>query len=128
MTELELRQMIKVIQTPLLVMDQAGTVVAENQSWASVRKTLNNQEQPFLKDLLQKVLESGSAQGGRIPGAAFRGGYPPDGCGAVAVYFRRVSGPSVHPVLPEKIHGCASHDPFPDPFFLRSHTFHRSCE
>ena len=66
MTELELRQMIKVIQTPLLVMDQAGTVVAENQSWASVRKTLNNQEQPFLKDLLQKVLESGSAQGGRI--------------------------------------------------------------
>ena len=56
MTELELRQMIKVIQTPLLVMDQAGTVVAENQSWASVRKTLNNQEQPFLKDLLQKVL------------------------------------------------------------------------
>ena len=66
MTELELRQMIKVIQTPLLVMDQAGTVVAENQSWASVRKTLNNQEQPFLKDLRQKVLESGSAQGGRI--------------------------------------------------------------
>jgi len=65
-TELELRQMIKVIQTPLLVMDQAGTVVAENQSWASVRKTLNNQEQPFLKDLLQRVLESGSAQGGRI--------------------------------------------------------------
>ena len=64
MTEAELRQVIKLIQTPLLVMDPAGIVIAENQSWASVRKMLNHQEIPFLKELLQKTIDSGVAQEG----------------------------------------------------------------
>jgi len=66
MTEAELRQVIKLIQTPLLVMDSAGTVIAENQPWASVRKLLNHQEIPSLKSLLQKTVDSGIAQEGHI--------------------------------------------------------------
>ena len=66
MTEVELRQMIKVIHTPLLAMDLTGTIIAENHAWSSVRKMLGHEELPFLKQLAQKAADSNEEQNGKL--------------------------------------------------------------
>lgn len=55
MTELELRQLIEAIKTPLLVADAKGAIIAENQSWSSVRKTLGDTAYTPLKKLVRQV-------------------------------------------------------------------------
>lgn len=68
MTDIELRQMIERIQVPLMVMGKSGMIVAENGAWSSVRKILANQELPFLRELLQEMLDSGETQSGKVGG------------------------------------------------------------
>ena len=79
MSDMELRQIIELIQAPLLVMDQSGSIVAENKAWESVRKTLARQELPFLKELLGKMADSGMPEDGKMGGLELRvspcGGY-----------------------------------------------------
>lgn len=66
MTDLELRQIIELIQAPLLVTDLQGAVVAENRTWGSVHKLLHDQGQLSLMELLKKTVSAEMPQDQKI--------------------------------------------------------------
>ena len=61
MTELELKQLVDCVHTPLSVSGRDGTILAENSAWASVRQTLGAQS-GALRMLSRRAAESGEEQ------------------------------------------------------------------
>ena len=55
MTELELRQLFEAIETPLLLADAKGMVIAESLTWASVQKSLGESAWAALKKFIKQV-------------------------------------------------------------------------
>ena len=66
MTDMELRQIIDLIQAPLLVTDLQGTVIAENRTWSSVRKLLHDQGQHSFMELMKKAISTEMPQDQKI--------------------------------------------------------------
>jgi len=55
MTELELRQLFEAIETPLLLADTKGMVIAESLTWTSVQKSLGESAWAALKKFVKQV-------------------------------------------------------------------------